>query len=138
MSLSLLHSTTNFFCLSPCPCLTAAFPVHTCVDSLVEVDESLLGNLEAALDDGLALLELALGHPLGQLGAGLGEVLGVVEHDETFEADAHGDDLGECPGTLGFGCVVLAHDAALDEAGVGLSLVETHVEDLAADYVCVS
>jgi hypothetical protein len=39
----------------------------TGVDSLVKINEALLGSLQASLDDGLFSLDLSLGKPLGKL-----------------------------------------------------------------------
>lgn len=85
----------------------------------------------------LRLLDLALGHPLGELLAGNAVLLGVVEDDEALHLDAHGDDAGDVGRALGLGAVVLADAAAHDEAGVLLGAGEAHVEDLAADVVKV-
>lgn len=103
------------------------------VDTLVQVDKGLLSNLETATNNSLGLLELALGHPLGQLATSGSKVLDVVEDDEALHLDAHGDDLRECSGSLGLGGVVLADETALDEAGVLLCSHETHVEDVTTD-----
>jgi hypothetical protein len=106
------------------------------VDTLVQIDKSLLSNLEATTNNSLRLLELTLRNPLSQLSASSGEVLDVVEDDETLHLDTHGDDLGECTGSLGLGGVVLADETAFDEAGVFLCSHETHVEDIATDWIC--
>lgn len=85
----------------------------------------------------LSLLDLALGHPLGELLAGNAVLLGVVEDNEALHLDAHGDDTGDVGRALGLGAVVLADAAAHDEAGVLLGAGKAHVEDLASDVVKV-
>ncbi|KAJ6437364.1 LOW QUALITY PROTEIN: reverse transcriptase domain protein [Purpureocillium lavendulum] len=101
------------------------------------VHERLLGHLEPPRHDVLGLFQLALGQPARELLASARVVLGVVEDDEALHLDAHGDDLGEVARAFGAGRVVLADEAALDEARVLLGAAERHVEDLSADCVSV-
>lgn len=103
------------------------------VGALVQVDQSLLSNLEAAGEDVLGLLDLALGDPLGKLLASLAVVLDVVKDDEALHLDAHADDSGDVAGTLGVGAVVLADATAHDEASVLLCAGKAHVEDFATN-----
>lgn len=103
------------------------------VGALVQVNEALLGNLEASLENSLRLLDLALGEPLGKLLAGLAVVLDVVEDDEALHLDAHADDSRNVAGALGLVGVVLADATAHDEAGVLLGAGKAHVEDFTAD-----
>lgn len=99
------------------------------VGALVQVNQSLLSNLEAARENVLGLLDLALGNPLGKLLASLAVVLDVVEDDEALHLDAHADDSGDVAGTLGVGAVVLADATAHDKASVLLGAGKAHVED---------
>lgn len=107
------------------------------VDALVEIDKTLLSNLEATGKDVLGLLELALLDPARELATGLDEQLGVVEDDKTLHLDAHGDDTANVTGADGLVGVVLANHAAHDEAGVLLGLLEGKLESLATNVVKV-
>jgi hypothetical protein len=64
----------------------------TGVNPAVQIQERLLGGLEASFDNGLFTLDLAFSQPLCKLLARGTELRGVVEDDEALESDAHRDD----------------------------------------------
>jgi hypothetical protein len=94
---------------------------------------------EAALDDVLGALDLALAEPLRQLLAG-GDVLGrKVKDDEALHADALRRHLEQVADALGLlaGRVVARDAAAHDEARAEGGAAQRQLEDLSANVVPV-
>ena len=90
------------------------------------------GSFFEALDDGLFVFEFASHSPHAELLARVHEFRSVIENDETFDAEALDENLGET-GERRVLLGVTGDKAAQDDATVEVHAVEDGLHDFAAD-----
>src|SRR5438552_354655 len=100
-----------------------------------EQRDQALGRVLQALDDRLAVLELALREVLAERLERLAVALLPVEHDHALHPDAVDEHQAQVPQSVRLGRAVVGDHAADDDARKKVGEPQHRVEDLAADVV---